>query len=184
VPVAYDVAQALGAPLDIFVVRKLGVPGREAVAMVAIGSGDVLVLNDDVIRWYGITPAMVDAAAAEEQMELERREQSYRDGRAPLPVEDKVVVIVDDGLATGSTMRAAIEAVRQKHPARVIVAVPVGARDTVEQLARLADEVVCAFTPEPFTAVGQWYRNFEQTTDEEVRELLRAGTGVATPRSS
>ena len=179
-PVAHPVAESLGAPLDVFVVRKLGTPGHRELAMGAIASGGVRVLNDEVIRWYGITPAMVDEAAAEEQLELDRREALYREGRTRIPIEGRTVVLVDDGLATGSTMLAAVKAVKQLGPARVIVAVPVGARETCARMAEFAEEVICARMPEPFSAVGEWYRNFVQTSDEEVRELLRSGTGVAT----
>lgn len=173
VPVAYEVAEALGAPLDLFLVRKLGTPGHRELAMGAIASGGVRVLNPDVIQWYGITPQAIDVVAREEQRELERGENAYREGREPAPLEGRVVMLVDDGLATGSTMRAAVEAVRQRGPSRVVVAVPVGARETCAELAAVADEVVCARMPEPFSAVGQWYLDFDQTTDEEVRELLR-----------
>jgi putative phosphoribosyl transferase len=183
VPVAAHVADALGAPLDVFVVRKLGAPGHRELAMGAIASGGIRVLNEDVVRWYGITPADIDAVAAEEQIELERRELAYREGREAIPLEGRTVVIVDDGLATGSTMLAAVAAVRQRKPAGVVVAVPVGARETCERIGQYADEVVCARMPEPFNAVGLWYRKFDQTTDHEVQQLLRAGTGVATPHS-
>ena len=172
VPVAYEVAQGLGAPLDVFLVRKLGTPGHRELAMGAIASGGVKVVNDDVVQYLGITRDQIDAVAREEQLELERREAVYRDGRSLPPLDGKVVILVDDGLATGSTMRAAVQAVKQQHPARVIVAVPVGARETCEELRASADEVVCGRTPTPFTAVGQWYQNFQQTTDAEVRDLL------------
>jgi predicted phosphoribosyltransferase len=174
VPVAFEVAQALGASLDLFLVRKLGTPGHRELAMGAIASGAVRVLNDDVIRWYGITPAEIDIVAGEEQRELERREAAYREGREPVPVEGRTVILIDDGLATGSTMRAAVQAVRQRAPARVVVAVPVGAAQTCDELSAIANEVVCARTPEPFSAVGQWYLDFDQTTDQEVRDLLVA----------
>jgi predicted phosphoribosyltransferase len=174
VPVAFEVAQALGAPLDLFLVRKLGTPGHRELAMGAIASGGVRVLNADIIRWYGISADEIDAVAREEQRELERREAAYREGREPIPVEGRSVILTDDGLATGSTMRAAVQAVRQRGPARVAVAVPVGAPQTRDELSAIADEVVCARTPEPFAAVGQWYLNFDQTTDQEVRDLLRA----------
>jgi len=174
VPVAFEVAQALGAPLDLFLVRKLGTPGHRELAMGAIASGGVRVLNDDVVRWYGITNADIDAVAREEQRELERRESAYREGREAAPVDGRTVILIDDGLATGSTMRAAVQAVRLRRPARVVVAVPVGAPQTCDELSAIADEVVCARTPEPFAAVGQWYRDFDQTTDQEVRDLLRA----------
>ena len=174
VPVAVPVAEALGALLEVFLVRKLGTPGRRELAMGAIASGGVRILNDDVVRGYGIPPAAVDAVAREEQHELERREIVYREGRALPPLEGRIVILVDDGLATGSTMMAAVKAVREFHPAKTIVAVPVGVRDTCDVLSRMADEVVCARMPEPFSAVGQWYLNFDQTSDDEVRQFLRA----------
>ena len=174
VPVAFEVAEILGAPLDLFLVRKLGTPGHHELAMGAIASGGVRVLNDDVVRRYGVSPAAIDAVAEEEQQELDRREAAYREGRAPVPLEGRVVILIDDGLATGSTMTAAVQAVRRRKPAQVIVAVPVGARETCGDLSAIADEVVCARMPEPFSAVGQWYLDFDQTTDEEVRQLLRA----------
>ena len=172
VPVAFEVSTALAAPLDVFLVRKLGTPGRRELAMGAIASGGVRVLNDDVVQYLGITRDQIDAVAREEQRELERREAAYR-GDRPLPsLENKSVILVDDGLATGSTMRAAVQAVMQRNPARVVVAVPVGASETCEELRGLADEVVCGRTPTPFSAVGQWYLNFDQTTDAEVSALL------------
>jgi putative phosphoribosyl transferase len=174
VPVAFEVAQALGAPLDLFLVRKLGTPGHRELAMGALASGGVRVLNDDVIRWYGITAADIDAAVREEQRELERREAAYREGRAPAPIEGRTVILIDDGLATGSTMRAAVQAARLRRPARIVVAVPVGAPETCEELSAIAEEVVCSRKPSRFAAVGEWYLDFNQTTDEEVRELLRA----------
>lgn len=173
VPVAFEVARALGAPLDLFLVRKLGTPGHRELAMGAIASGGVRVLNDDVVRWYGITADDIETVAREEQRELERREAAYREGREPVPVEGRTVILIDDGLATGSTMRAAVQAIRLRNPARVVVAVPVGAPQTCEELSAIADEVVCTRTPEPFAAVGQWYLDFDQTSDEEVRQLLR-----------
>jgi len=172
VPVAFEIAEALGAPLDIFVVRKLGMPGHPEYAMGAIASGGIRVISDDVIRWYGISPAAIEAVAREELAELERREREYRRGRALTDLREKTVILVDDGLATGSTMRAAVLAVRRLRPGRVVVAVPVGAREMCEALREVADEVVCALTPEPFSAVGLWYIDFSQTTDEEVRHLL------------
>jgi putative phosphoribosyl transferase len=181
VPVAAPVADALDAPFDLFLVRKLGTPGRRELAMGAIASGGIRVLNDDVVKWYGISPAAIDAVAREEEQELVRREATYREGRGTPPLEGKIVILIDDGLATGSTMMAAVKAVRQRQPGRIIVAVPVGARDTCAALATVADEVVCVRMPEPFSAVGQWYLDFEQTTDEEVRRLLRAHTRTATP---
>ncbi|OFW14590.1 MAG: phosphoribosyl transferase [Acidobacteria bacterium RIFCSPLOWO2_02_FULL_67_21] len=181
VPVAFEVAEALGAPLDVFLVRKLGTPGHRELAMGAIASGGVRVLNDDVVRWYGITPGQIDEIARAEQAELARREAAYREGRQPVPVDGRTVILIDDGLATGSTMRAAVNAIRQRHPARIVVAVPVGARDSCDELSAIADEMVCVRTPEPFSAVGEWYLNFEQTSDEEVRRLLEAHGQPATP---
>ena len=175
VPVAFEVAEALGAPLDVFLVRKLGMPGHRELAMGAIASGGVRVLKDDVVRWYGIPPDAIDAVTREEQEELRRREAAYREG-PPARFEGRVVILVDDGLATGSTMRAAVQAVRQRGPSRILVAVPVGARQTCDELTSVADEVVCVATPEPFSAVGQWYLDFGQTTDDEVRELLAAAS--------
>jgi putative phosphoribosyl transferase len=174
VPVAYEIAEALDAPLDIFVVRKLGLPGHPEYAMGAIASGGVRVISDDVIRWYGISPAAIEAVAREELAELERREREYRRGR-PLPdLRGRTVILVDDGLATGSTMRAAVQAVRAYDPARVVVAVPVGAPATCQEFNDITDETICARTPEPFSAVGLWYRDFSQTSDDEVRTLLEA----------
>jgi predicted phosphoribosyltransferase len=140
--------------------------------MGAIASGGVRVLNDDVVRWYGISHDAIEAVAREEERELVRRERAYREGREPVPIEGRIAVLVDDGLATGSTMRAAVKAARQLRPSAVVVAVPVGARETCDELSAIADEVVCVRTPEPFAAVGQWYLDFDQTTDEEVRRLL------------
>jgi putative phosphoribosyl transferase len=171
-PVAYEVARALGAPLDVFVVRKLGTPGREELAMGAIASGGVRVVNEEVVQALGITLEELDEAAAREAEELRRREEAYRDGRPAPDLRDKVVILVDDGLATGSTMRAAVAAVRRLGPARVVVAVPVGAGETCGEFRAIADEMVCLATPEPFFAVGNWYEDFSQTTDDEVRDLL------------
>lgn len=172
VPVASEVARALSVPFDVFVVRKLGVPGHEELAMGAIASGGVRQINRDVVDALGIPGAVIEAVAAREQRELERREQAYRGRRAPLALINKTLILVDDGLATGSTMRAAVMAARQQQPARVIVAVPVGAVSTCADLATEADDVVCVRTPEPFVAVGLWYRDFTPTTDQEVRALL------------
>jgi putative phosphoribosyl transferase len=172
VPVGYHVAEALGAPLDIFVVRKLGTPGHRELAMGAIASGGVRVLNDDVVRWLNIRPEQIESVAREEEQELIRREAAYKAGRPPVSLKDRVVILVDDGLATGSTMKAAVQAVKQHGPSRVIVAVPVGAPETCRDLREYADEVVCVSMPERFSAVGQWYERFDQTSDDEVRELL------------
>jgi putative phosphoribosyl transferase len=172
VPVGYEVAQALHVPLDVFIVRKLGVPGHEELAMGAIATGGVIVLNNEVVNMLHIPPRIINAVAAREAKELQRREHLYRDDR-PLPgVKGKTVILVDDGLATGSTMRAAIEALKQEHPAHIVVAVPVGAPQTCEELSQQVSEVVCAQTPEPFYGVGYWYQNFEQTSDQEVHDLL------------
>ena len=178
VPVAYEVARALDAPLDVFLVRKLGVPGREELAMGAIATGGVRVLNDDVVRALHLPDEVIEQSAQQQQRELERREQLYRGGR-PLPsVRGKTVILVDDGLATGSSMRAAVAALRQLRPARILIAVPVAAPDTCAELGEEVDDIVCAETPEPFYAVGFWYEDFTQTTDDEVRDLLaRAAAG-------
>ena len=172
VPVGFEVAKALHAPLDVFLVRKLGVPEQEELAMGAIASGGVTVLNEDVIRVLGISPAEINAVAAEQMQELERRERSYRGDRPAPEVRGRTVILVDDGLATGSSMRAAVKALRQLHPARIVVAVPVASPETCAEFRDEVDEIVCAYTPEPFYAVGFWYEDFSQTSDEEVRELL------------
>jgi len=172
VPVGYEVASALGASLDVFLVRKLGTPGHRELAMGAIASGGVRVLNEDVVHWYGIPDAAIESVTREEADELARRERAYRDDRPAPVLTNRIAILVDDGLATGSTMRAAAQAVRVQHPAAVVVAVPVGARQTCAELSAVADEVICARTPEPFSAVGQWYLDFTQTEDAEVRELL------------
>jgi len=176
VPVAFEVARALDAQLDVFVVRKLGLPGHPEFAMGAIASGGVRVLNDEVVRLYRIPEQAVEAIARDERHELERRERAFRSQRPPLDVGGRTVVLIDDGLATGSTMKAAVEAVRSLRPARIIVAVPVGSPDTCREFAAIADAIICARAPEHFAAVGQWYDDFRQTTDEEVRELLQAAT--------
>jgi len=171
-PVAFEVALALAAPLDIFLVRKLGVPGHEELAMGAIATGGVRVMNEQVVGRIVIPPQLIERVAAAEQAELERREREYR-GDAPHPdVRGKTVILIDDGLATGSTMRAAVAALSQQGPAKIVVAVPVAAEETCEALADEVDEVVCGAIPEPFFAVGYWYEDFDQTTDDEVRELL------------
>jgi predicted phosphoribosyltransferase len=172
VPVGFEVARALRARLDVFVVRKLGLPGHPEFAMGAIASGDVQVINEDVLESYPVPQAAIEDVARAERLELERRERAYRDGRPLVAIAGRTVILVDDGLATGSTMRAAVLAVRRLHPAHILVAVPVGAWQACQALREAADEVVCAFTPEPFSAVGLWYADFSQTTDEEVRQLL------------
>jgi predicted phosphoribosyltransferase len=172
VPVAYEVAQRLGAPLDVFVVRKLGVPGFEELALGAIASGGVRVLNEDVMRAFPNADQLIESVTEKEMIELERREQTYRDGRPAPELRDRVVILVDDGLATGATMRAAIAALRRQGVAKIVVAAPVGAPDTCRELEDEVDEIVCATAPEFFQAVGQYYEDFSQTSDEEVRELL------------
>jgi putative phosphoribosyl transferase len=173
VPVAFEIAEALDAPLDVFVVRKLGMPGQPEFAIGAIASGGVRVLSDDVISMYGVPRSTIEAITSQERGELHRREREYRDGRALGDLRHKTVILADDGLATGSTMRAAVDAVRALGPKRIIVAVPVGAPDTCREFANIADEIVCARMPESFSAVGRWYRDFSQTTDQEVQMLLR-----------
>jgi len=172
VPVAFEVAQALHAPLDVFIVRKLGMPGHEELAIGAIASGGVRVLNEDLIRLLGVPNNVLQDITARELEELRRREAAYRGSRPPEPIAGRTVILVDDGLATGASMRAAVRALRREGAARIVVAVPVAAADTCESLRPEVEDVVWAVTPEPFTAVGAWYEDFRQTTDEEVRELL------------
>jgi predicted phosphoribosyltransferase len=172
VPVAFEVARALNAPLDVFLVRKLGTPGQEELAMGAIASGGIRVLNTSVIEYLGITSDVIESTADKQMKELERRERLYRDDRPPADVRGRIIILVDDGLATGSTMRAAVSALRQRGPARIIVAVPVAPPSTCRELAMEADEVICPLSVEPFDGVGRWYEDFSQTTDEEVRTLL------------
>lgn len=173
VPVAHEVAVALGAPLDVFVVRKLGVPGHEEMAFGAIASGGVRVLDPEVVAQLRISDAMIERVTRAERAELEQREQMYRPERQFSDVEGRTVILVDDGIATGASMFAAVEALRQEHPAKIIVAAPVASPDAVRSLSAVADECVCVMTPAIFQAVGLWYLDFEQTTNEEVRELLR-----------
>jgi predicted phosphoribosyltransferase len=172
VPVGYEVARALGAPLSVFLVRKIGVPGHEELAMGAIASGGLLVLDEQLVRALGIDDSKLDSAVRAEAQELERRAAAYDGDRAPPQLEGKTVILVDDGLATGSTMRAAALAVRRLNPARVVVAVPVASAQTCHEFEDVVDEIVCEVTPEPFRAVGLWYDDFSQTSDDEVRELL------------
>jgi putative phosphoribosyl transferase len=174
VPVAFEVAQALHAPLDVFIVRKLGVPGREEYAMGAIASGEVCVLNHEVVDWLGISQADIDAVMQAERLELARREHLYREAKPVPSLHARTVLLIDDGLATGSTMRAAIRACRQQQPRHLVAAIPVADADVCESLRNEADEVVCASTPEFFQAVGRWYDDFSQTSDDEVRALLAA----------
>ena len=173
VPVAFEVAKALKAPLDVFVVRKLGTPGQEELAMGAIASGGVRVLNTPVIEALGISEDEIETETRKERAEAERRERLYRGNRPPLNVEERTVILVDDGIATGSTIKAGIAALKQLKVGRIVVAVPVAPTSTIEELKMEADEVVCVSTPEPFFAIGLWYEEFPQTTDEEVRELLK-----------
>jgi putative phosphoribosyl transferase len=172
VPVAFEVAEALKAPLDVLVVRKLGTPGQEELAMGAIASGGVRVLHDEVVRTLGISAREIEAVTVKEQKELERREQAYR-GDRPLPdLHGRVLIVVDDGIATGTTMRAAIAALKGQHPSRLVVAIPVAPLSTCEELKMEVPEVICLLTPEAFYAISLWYERFPQTSDEEVRDLL------------
>jgi putative phosphoribosyl transferase len=172
VPVAFEVAKALQAPLDVFVVRKLGVPGHEELAMGAIATGGMYVVNEHVVHMLAIPDSVIEEVAEREQKELERREHLYRDDLPPPDVRDRTIILVDDGLATGSTMRAAVAALRKQHPAHIIVAVPVAATVVRDEFKAEVDEIVCASTPEPFFGVGYWYEDFSQTSDEEVHDLL------------
>jgi predicted phosphoribosyltransferase len=178
VPVAFEVARELGAQLDVFIVRKLGVPGHEELAMGAIASGGIRVLNMDVVRSLRISDDTIAAVAAAEQVELERRERLYRRGRPEPDIEGRTVILIDDGLATGATMSAAVQAVRVKKPAHLTVAVPTAAKDTCNEFEREVDEAICLATPEPFYGVGAWYTDFSQTSDREVCELLERSFGA------
>lgn len=183
VPVAFEVATSLRLPLDVVVVRKLGVPGHRELAMGAIASGGIRVLDRELVRVLGIGEDDIAETARHELEELQRRERAYRGDREALDVEGTVAIVVDDGIATGSTMKAALSAVRRRGPAKLIAAVPVASRSGCDALAEVADEVVCATTPEPFRAVGQWYRQFDQTTDDTVTELLGAAREIVPDRS-
>jgi putative phosphoribosyl transferase len=173
VPVAYEIAIALNAPLDIFIVRKLGLPGREELAIGAIASGGVRVLNNDVIRMLSVPEEVINFVVKHELQELQRRENLYRGDRPPPEVRDRTVILVDDGLATGASMRAAVAGLRAQHPARIVIAVPAASPETCKAFQSEVDEIVCAITPEPFYGVGRWYEDFSQVTDEEVRILLQ-----------
>lgn len=172
VPVAYEVARALNAPLDIFIVRKLGLPGHEELAIGAIASGGIRVLNHDIVQALKISQNIIDKVTRRELEELERREQAYRGERPPYNVRHRTVILIDDGLATGASMRAAVAALRAQNPSRIVVAVPTAAPETCEAFQPEVDEIICAMTPEPFYGVGHWYEDFSQTTDDEVRALL------------
>jgi putative phosphoribosyl transferase len=174
VPVASEVAAAVDAPLDVLVVRKLGVPGHPELAMGAVASGGVTVLNQDIIRQFGISQPMIDRVRGLELAELARREEAYRGGAPPLDVSGRTVIVVDDGLATGATMAAAVTALRAMHAQRIVTAAPVASRDAMAALRRIADECVSVREPEPFYGVGAWYEDFSQTSDADVRQLLAA----------
>ncbi len=173
IPVAFEVAAKLGLPLDVLAVRKLGVPGHEEFAMGAIASGGIRVLNEEMIRSLNIPKETIESVAKKQGEELERREQVYRSDRPRLDVRDLTVILVDDGLATGATMRAAVRALRKQKPVSIIVAVPAAAPEACEELGDEADDIICAITPDPFFSVGSWYEDFSQTTDEEVSQLLK-----------
>ncbi|GCE06009.1 phosphoribosyltransferase [Dictyobacter aurantiacus] len=180
VPVAFEVASELHAPLDVMIVRKLGLPGQEELAMGALAQGGIRILNDDVISAVGIPNEVIDAVAAREQQEIERREHLYRGDRPALDVRGRTVVLVDDGIATGATIRAAIAALKRQHPAHLIIAVPVAAATTCDELAAQGDKVICLLKPDMLYAIGLWYENFSQTHDEEVRQLLACARSMPT----
>jgi predicted phosphoribosyltransferase len=180
VPVAYEIARSLELPLDVFIVRKLGVPGYEELAMGAIASGGTRVVNDEVVNRLGISERHINAAVAREQQEIERRELEYRGDLPQARVQKRKIILVDDGLATGATMRAGVEALREAGAAEIIVAVPVGSVEAVRRIGGQADAIICPLQPEDFQAVGQWYDDFPQTSDEEVRELLADSRHVQT----
>jgi predicted phosphoribosyltransferase len=181
IPVGYEVARALHAPLDVFVVRKLGAPGQEELAMGAIATGGVRVINDEVVRILQIPPRVIDSVAEKETRELARRDRLYRGRRPPPVVSGRTVILVDDGLATGSTMRAAVTALRQQQPKRIVVAVPVAAAQTCREFRDQVEELICCYTPEPFYSVGFWYEDFSNASDEEIRELLERAAGEPSP---
>lgn len=172
VPVAFEVALALNVPLDIFIVRKLGLPGHEELAVGAIASGGIRVLNEDIIRLLDVPEGAINIIAVREMQELQRREHDYRGDRLAPDAHDRTIILIDDGLATGASMRAAVTGLRSQNPARIVVAVPTAARETCDMFEPLVDELVCAITPEPFYGVSRWYEDFSQVTDEEVRNLL------------
>ncbi len=184
VPVAYEVARALHAPLDVFLVRKLGFPGHPELAMGAIATGGVRILDRQLIQMYGVPSDAIERVTTQEQQELARREHLYRDDRPPPDVRGRTVILIDDGLATGSTMRAAVEALREEGARKIVVAVPVAPPDTCEAMKDEVDEIVCAVMPEPFRAVGIWYADFSETTDDEVRDLLARAERAATTTSN
>jgi putative phosphoribosyl transferase len=173
VPVAFEVAKALDAPLDVFLVRKLGMPGHDELAMGAVANGNVEILNEAVVSSFNISREQIDSIAERERRRIRQQQDDYRHGEPPLEIKGRVVMLVDDGVATGATMRAAVAALRRHHPKRIVVAVPVGALETCDELKQEADEVVCLVSPQQFYAVGMWYRDFSPTTDEAVQELLQ-----------
>ncbi|QPC83328.1 phosphoribosyltransferase [Phototrophicus methaneseepsis] len=178
VPVAVEVANVLHAPMDLFLVRKLGVPGRDELAMGAVATGGIRVLNSSVIKNLEVTQAQIEAVTAREKEELARREQAYRDDQPPPRIQDRTIILIDDGLATGATMRAAVQALRQQQPSRLVVGVPVASPQTCAELQELVDEIVCAITPDQFNAIGTWYEDFSQLTDDDVRDLMIDGEQI------